>query len=71
MQRIVGVEQDGGIGPMTLQAVAEVEPEEIIEQMHYIRQNFYEKLSTFDTFGKGWTRRNDETKEKALEMLHG
>ena len=56
---------------MTLQAVAEVEPEEIIEQMHYIRQNFYEKLSTFDTFGKGWTRRNDETKEKALEMLHG
>ena len=71
MQRIVGVEQDGGIGPMTLQAVAEVEPDQIIIQMHYMRQSFYEKLSTFDTFGKGWTRRNDETKEKALEMAHG
>jgi lysozyme family protein len=54
---------------MTLQAVAEVDPKEIIEQMHYTRQSFYEKLSTFDTFGKGWTRRNNETKEKALEML--
>ena len=63
--------QDGGIGPMTLRAVAEVEVDEIIEQMHYTRQSFYEKLSTFDTFGKGWTRRNDETKEKALEMAHG
>ena len=33
LQRIVGVEADGGIGPMTLQAVAEVDPEEIIKQM--------------------------------------
>ena len=54
---------------MTLQAVAEVDPKKIIEQMHYTRQSFYEKLSTFDTFGKGWTRRNNETREKALEML--
>jgi lysozyme family protein len=56
---------------MTLRAVAEVEVDDIIEQMHYTRKSFYEKLSTFDTFGKGWTRRNDETKEKALEMAHG
>jgi len=69
LQRIVGVKQDGGIGPMTLQAVSEVEAEEIIEQMHYIRDNFYRSLDTFETFGKGWTRRNNETREKALEML--
>ena len=36
-----------------------------------LRHSFYEKLSTFDTFGNGWTRRNDETKEKALEMMYG
>ena len=71
MQRIVGVEQDGGIGPMTISAVNDFEPIDIIEKMHYVRQSFYEKLSTFDTFGNGWTRRNDETKEKALEMMHG
>ena len=69
LQRIVGVKQDGGIGPMTLQAVSEVEAEEIIKQMHYMRDNFYRSLDTFETFGKGWTRRNNETREKALEML--
>ncbi len=69
LQRIVGVEQDGGIGPMTLQAVAEVEPTEIIEQMHHMRDKFYRDLSTFDTFGRGWIRRNDETKEQALNLV--
>ena len=71
LQRIVGVEQDGGIGPMTISAVNDFEPIDIIEKMHYARQSFYEKLSTFETFGNGWTRRNDETKEKALEMMYG
>ena len=70
LQRIVGVEQDGGIGPMTLQAVLEVEPAEIVEQMHHMRDGFYRSLSTFDTFGRGWIRRNDETKEQALNLLN-
>jgi len=69
LQRIVGVEADGGIGPMTLRAVAEVEPEEIIKQMHYVRDKFYRSLDTFEVFGKGWVRRNDETKEQALHLL--
>ena len=33
------------------------------------RQKYYEKLSTFDTFGRGWTRRVDETTELALSMI--
>ena len=70
LQRIVGVEQDGGIGPMTLQAVAEVEPTEIVEQMHHMRDKFYRDLSTFDTFGRGWIRRNDETKEQSLNLIN-
>ena len=69
LQRIIGVEQDGGIGPMTLRAVVEVEPADIIEQMHHMRDGFYRDLSTFDTFGRGWIRRNDETKEQALNLL--
>lgn len=69
LQRIVGVEQDGGIGPMTLQAIAEMEPADIIEQMHHMRDGFYRSLSTFDTFGRGWIRRNDETKEQALGLI--
>ena len=41
----------------------------MIEQFGKIRQEFYESLKTFDTFGKGWTRRNKETTEKAMKMM--
>jgi lysozyme family protein len=41
----------------------------MIEEFGKIRQDFYESLSTFDTFGRGWTRRNSETTKKALEMV--
>ena len=54
---------------MTLQAVAEMEPVDIVKQMHHMRDSFYRSLSTFDTFGRGWIRRNDETKEQALNLL--
>jgi len=69
LQKAVGVTQDGAIGPMTLRAVANHEPAELIDQIYHIRQHFYESLKTFDTFGKGWTRRNKETREAALEMV--
>ena len=69
LQRIVGVTADGGIGPMTLKAVANFEPKDIIVKMHATRQKFYEGLTTFKTFGKGWTRRNNETLETALKMI--
>ena len=69
LQRMVGVTADGGIGPMTLQAVANHEPQDLIEQMHYVRDQFYRSLSTFGTFGNGWTRRNNETKDQALSLM--
>ncbi len=69
LQGIIGATQDGGIGPKTLKLIEEHEPKELIEKMHDKRQGFYEGLKTFDTFGKGWTRRNKETKESALELL--
>ena len=40
LQRIVGVTADGGIGPMTLQAVANFEPKDIINQMHSLVRIF-------------------------------
>ena len=33
------------------------------------RQDYYESLSTFETFGKGWTRRVKETTQSALDMV--
>lgn len=69
LQLVVGATVDGAIGPKTLAQVEKANPEVIIETIHNIRQEFYEKLKTFDTFGKGWTRRNKETLEQALEMV--
>jgi lysozyme family protein len=69
LQRIVGVADDGAIGPITLRAVYDMSAGKIIDEMYSARQRFYERLSTFDTFGKGWTRRNKETRQAALLML--
>lgn len=70
MQKIVGAKQDGAIGPKTLQMIANEKAEFLVERMYDQRQSFYEKLNTFETFGRGWTRRNKETKETALELIH-
>ena len=56
---------------MTLQAVADVDPDRIIEAVYHTRQRFYERLKTFEHFGNGWTRRNKETLQAALEMTYG
>ena len=68
IQRAVGAAADGAIGPMTLKAVADKDPKEIIEYVFQVRQSFYESLKTFETFGRGWTRRNKETLDQALQM---
>ena len=69
IQRAVGATADGAIGPMTLQAVMNNDPEMIIGSVYDQRQKFYESLKTFETFGRGWTRRNKETLNQALDML--
>ena len=43
--------------------------EATIEAYQKNRQGYYEKLKTFETFGRGWTRRNNETTEAALKMI--
>jgi len=69
LQGVINVEQDGGIGPKTLKALAEYDSKEVLDKMHLKRQGFYEGLKTFDTFGKGWTRRNQESKDFAIKMM--
>ena len=69
LQRIIGVTADGGVGPYTLRAIGNKDSTELVEKMYEARQHFYENLSTFATFGKGWTRRNKETLEQALKLI--
>jgi lysozyme family protein len=54
---------------MTLQAIMNKDPKMIIESVYAQRQKFYESLRTFETFGRGWTRRNKETLDQALSMV--
>ena len=68
LQQAVEAVQDGSIGPMTLMAVKDFEVTNIINRIAVYREQFYRSLSNFDTFGKGWIRRNDETRRQAIHM---
>ena len=71
LQSCVGVDADGGFGPRTLAAVkvTEQDPERLIELYCAKRLEFLQSLKTFETFGKGWSRRVAEVKDKALAMV--
>jgi lysozyme family protein len=71
LQSCVGVTADGGFGPATLDAIkkAEEDPQGLIELYCAKRLEFLQSLKTFETFGKGWSRRVAEVKEEALKML--
>jgi lysozyme family protein len=71
LQSCVGVTADGGFGPATLAAVkkSEEDPVRLIELYCAKRLEFLQSLKTFETFGKGWSRRVQEVKDKALKML--
>ena len=71
LQSCVGVTADGGFGPATLAAVkkSEEDPARLVELYCAKRLEFLQSLKTFETFGKGWSRRVQEVKDKALKML--
>jgi lysozyme family protein len=71
LQSCVGVTVDGGFGAITLAAVkdAEEDPTRLIELYCAKRLDFLQSLKTFETFGKGWSRRVAEVKDAALKML--
>ena len=69
LQSCVGVTPDGGFGPATLAAVNEKDPAHLIGAYCAKRLEFLQSLNTFQTFGKGWSKRVAEVKETALKML--
>jgi lysozyme family protein len=69
LQGAVGVNQDGAIGPKSLEALKTCASSELISKLAYARRAFYEGLPTFSHFGKGWTARVDRAKQRALEMV--
>jgi len=68
LQEIAGVPVDGIIGPKSLEAIMACDPEEVVDVLCDMRLDFLKRLSTFETFGKGWASRVAEVKSKATGM---
>lgn len=75
LQNIVGVAEDGYIGDKTLEAcqsfLQDSYTASMIEKITEKRETFYKGLKHFDTFGKGWLRRNEETKGESIMLAQG
>jgi hypothetical protein len=69
LQKIVHVEQDGQVGPITFGAVKSIDASFIVAAFSDARLDYYRSLKHWGTFGRGWTRRTTETRAAALEML--
>lgn len=68
LQKVVGAEADGSIGPRTIAATKAGSSRAAISAMAQARLDYYRGLSTFGTFGNGWTNRTKAVENAALGM---
>lgn len=68
LQSVVGVKQDGVIGPQTLKATILADGKSVIQKLCGKRLSFVQGLSTFKVFGKGWSRRIADIEAKGVAM---
>ena len=71
LQAAVGAKQDGVIGQKTLARVAAENPVQVVDMMCDRRLDFLRNLSTWPTFGKGWTRRVEGVRATSMAMARG
>lgn len=69
LQASVGVEQDGWFGPETLTALGQWPVPTVVANLAAWQLDYYENLSTFARFGRGWTRRTNDRKAAAMKMV--
>lgn len=66
LQKILGVEADGLIGPLTLGALATADVVETIRRLTRERLGFLSRLLIWPVFGRGWRRRVLATEQEAI-----
>jgi lysozyme family protein len=69
LQSCVDATEDGVIGPKTLARVSEQDTEELIKLFSVKREEYYKSLRHFETFGRGWLRRNEDVRDTAIDMI--
>ena len=68
LQGCVGADADGALGPKTMAAVKATDPKKLVEDYAKRRLSFLSALPTWDTFGRGWSRRVAEVQNTANTM---
>jgi lysozyme family protein len=69
LQRILGVADDGKLGPATMSAVYSRDTRDLVLSLCAERLRFLKGLKTWATFGKGWTRRVESVLRVAVDMI--
>lgn len=71
LQRLVGVPNDGVIGPLTLAAVGKRDPKQLVNAICDERLAFLQRLRTWPTFGRGWGARVTDVRSYATALAAG
>ena len=69
LQAALGVTADGAIGRATIAAATAADPAELLEEFSLGKEEFYQSLPTFATFGKGWLNRVAHVQDSAEQMM--
>ena len=69
LQSVLNTNPDGQIGPTTLRALETANAREVATAVCEARLAFLQSLSTYGTFGKGWSRRVSEVEQTAFNMV--
>lgn len=69
LQHAADVAEDGHIGPVSIAAIKAMPVPKLLMRFNAARARFYAKLSTFSTFGRGWTNRVANNLDLAAEDI--
>jgi len=68
LQRVVGVTDDGDLGPLTMQAIAARDAADIVAAINDERLAFLKSLKTWPVFGRGWASRVADVRRDSLAL---
>jgi len=68
LQSGLGVATDGSIGSATLAALEKANPRDVVTSICETRLAFLQSLATYDTFGRGWSKRVSDVEQTAFNL---
>lgn len=69
LQHVLGVDQDGVIGPITLSVLRDADPAAVNRAFCTERETFYAALPTAQYFGRGWDARAERCRDYVALLI--